>query len=190
VLNYLKLLTLVDENLAAVIDKQKIRRIFNCLDYDFTMFNIDHFVTFIAESRQKPILCVPYAFSPGISGAWVSGKIVDFIFCQSETHPIHQIHIKLHELAHMVLEHPLKPVDMLLSPELLHELRSTGLGHLRTLHAQRSKDQIEQEAEYFVGLIQREVMRVRRLSELTAGGTSIPALQPFVATLPYPHKRK
>ncbi|GAB4528374.1 MAG: hypothetical protein OHK0046_47190 [Anaerolineae bacterium] len=82
---------------------------------------------FVAQYLQRPILCVLFSFSPGISGAWIRGQFKDFIFFHVDTHPIHQTHIKLHEIAHMLLKHPLKSVYDVLSPELITELESDGL---------------------------------------------------------------
>lgn len=154
------------------------------LNYPFDQFSIDHFVQHVQQLRNRPILCVPYAFSPGISGAWIYGSRIDFIFYRSNTHRIHQNHIILHEIAHMLLNHPLRPIQDVLSPDLLQEL-PIPMGHLRALQPNRAKDIVEQEAEDFVALVQKQVVRAQRMAELTAGGTSIGALQPYIQGLPY-----
>ena len=89
----------------------------------------------------------------------------------------------------MLLEHPLRPIQGLLPPELLDEL-PTPSGHLRTLEVNRAKDVYEQEAEYFVALVQKQVVLAERMAELTMGGSSIPALHPYVQGLPYDEARR
>jgi hypothetical protein len=89
----------------------------------------------------------------------------------------------------MLLDHPLHRIDQILPPELFNQLSNSPndhpLGHLRSLEVGRSKDVYEQEAEYFVTLIQRNVVRVQRLIELTTGDSSIADFKPFVQGLPF-----
>lgn len=171
------------------INRHRIQQVLNALSYHFEDFSIDHFVQHVQVLRQRPILCIPYAFSPGISGAWVRGSRMDFIFYRSTTHRIHQNHVILHEIAHMLLEHPLRPIEGLLPPDLRDEIPMPK-GHLRALEVNRAKDIYEQEAEYFVALVQKQVVRAERMVELTMGGSSIPALQPYVQGLPYDEQRE
>jgi hypothetical protein len=166
------------------VNHNKIQNVLLGLGYPFDEFSIDHFVQHVQHYRNRPILCVPYPFSPGISGAWIYGNQLDFIIYRSNTHRIHQNHVILHEIAHMLLKHPLHPIKDILSPELLEDLQMP-MGHLRALEVNRAKDVVEQEAEYFVALVQKQVVRVERMAELTAGGSSISALHPYVAGLPY-----
>jgi len=167
------------------MDRGKIEAFFKQLDYDFTAFDLEHFIKYVEALRGRKIMCFPFPFSPGLSGVWVPGQTLDCIFFQSQTHPIHQIHIVLHELAHMLLEHPLKSVKDVLPAHMLAELNSSGVGHLRTSPINRNDDVYELEAEYLVQLIQRGVMHADRLAQLTKGGTSNAALRPYVVGLPY-----
>lgn len=173
------------------MDRCKVQQCFQELDYDFTDFNIDHFMMYVQHLRQRKIISQPYPFSAGISGLWLETRSVDFIFFQSRTHPIHQTHIRLHEVAHMLLDHPRKPITQLLPPEMLKELAQSDnrwcemKGQLRSRVINRRSDVYEEEAEYFVELIQGQVVKADRLQELTRPGTSIRTLEPYIKGLPY-----
>jgi hypothetical protein len=166
------------------MNQQHVQQVFHGLEYSFADFSLDHFVHHVSQRRQRPIFRVPVSFSPGISGAWVPRTALDFIFYRSNVHPIHQAHIVLHELAHMLLAHPLRTLHV---PLPLDDQQDNELiqGHLRTITFNRLKDDHEREAEYFVELIQKQVVYADRLDHLTMGGSSIEALHPFVIGLPF-----
>ncbi len=178
------------------MDRRKVQQCFEELDYDFTAFNIDHFVTYVQHRRRRPIISQPFPFSAGISGLWLETGQMDFIFFQSRTHPIHQTHIRLHEVAHMLLDHPRKPIAQLLPPEMVQQLTTPGArlhemkGQLRSRTINRRSNVFEQEAECFVELVQGQVVKADRLAELTRPGTSIRALEPYIKGLPYAASRK
>ncbi|MFC0544698.1 hypothetical protein [Kutzneria chonburiensis] len=61
----------------------------------------------LAARRGKPIRLVPYPIEiPGPFGLWFATDSADFIVYQQETTRPHQNHIILHELGHMIAEHP------------------------------------------------------------------------------------
>jgi Zn-dependent peptidase ImmA (M78 family) len=61
----------------------------------------------LAASRGKPIRLVPYPIEvPGPFGLWFATDSADFVVFQQETTKPHQDHIILHELGHMIAEHP------------------------------------------------------------------------------------
>jgi len=61
----------------------------------------------LAARRGKPIRLVPYPIEiPGPFGLWFATDSADFIVYQQETTKPHQNHIILHELGHMIAEHP------------------------------------------------------------------------------------
>ncbi|TVR25295.1 MAG: hypothetical protein EA396_00155 [Anaerolineaceae bacterium] len=176
------------------MDRRKVQQCFAGLDYDFTAFDIDHFIVYVQQLRQRPIISQSFPFSAGISGLWLEMATVDFIIYQSRTHPIHQTHIRLHEVAHMLLDHPRQPIRDSLPAEMLRELTAAGTpsqtmrGHLRMREVNRRCNAFEEEAEYFVELLQRRVVKADRLSELTRTGTSIRSLARYVDGLPYAAK--
>jgi hypothetical protein len=61
----------------------------------------------LAASRGRPIRLVPYPIEvPGPFGLWFATDAADFVVYQQETTRPHQNHIILHELGHMIAEHP------------------------------------------------------------------------------------
>jgi hypothetical protein len=61
----------------------------------------------LADRRHRAIDFVPVGFgSTQISGLWVAGKHTDLIFYERDTTPLHQQHIQLHEIGHMLSDHP------------------------------------------------------------------------------------
>ncbi|WP_327586857.1 hypothetical protein OHA25_07495 [Nonomuraea sp. NBC_00507] len=57
--------------------------------------------------RQRPITLMPLCGLPpgGPCGIWVATSATDFILYRDSTSPVHQSHIILHELAHLIFEH-------------------------------------------------------------------------------------
>jgi hypothetical protein len=160
-----------------------VKQTFETIAYDFEQFSLDDFVVHIQEIRGRNILLIPYPFAPEITGLWIPRKSIDFIFYKSNTHMIYQTHIILHELAHMLLDHPLKPIRQIISPAILMEFGIEPHGYLRAIYGQ--KDIYEKEAEAFVHLVQQQVVRARRLIELTTGDTSISQFKPFIRGVPF-----
>lgn len=182
---------LVGEKLNTVMDRRKVQAVVQALDYDFTAFTIESFVQYVERLRQRPIILQAYAFSRELSGMVFSYNGVDFIIYLESAHPILQTHIILHEIAHMLLKHPGKPIREMVSPEIRKEFQSDLWGLTRSVAVNRHRDDYEYEAEYFVKLIQRKVMKQRRIDALTAPGTSIDELRPFIESIPFaPQKRK
>ena len=69
-------------------------------------FTVDAFCKELAAARGRPVRLVP--MPSGIDtpcGLWLSTPDADFVFHQVATSPLHQEHIILHELAHMIFDH-------------------------------------------------------------------------------------
>ncbi|GII83790.1 hypothetical protein Ssi03_17800 [Sphaerisporangium siamense] len=61
----------------------------------------------LAERRGRDIRLVAYPIDiPGPFGLWFMTDSTDFIYYQQETTRPHQDHIVLHEIGHMIAEHP------------------------------------------------------------------------------------
>lgn len=66
----------------------------------------------LGEARGKPIVVNPTempvdaASGESTGGVWLSSRAVDMIFVEQHTSPIHQAHIVLHEIGHIVANHP------------------------------------------------------------------------------------
>jgi hypothetical protein len=105
----------------------------------------------LAERRGRPIILHPLAGS-GPCGVWVPLATADHVFYEQHTSPLHQEHIILHELSHLILgHHPDALSDLaaaqLLVPHLAPELVRAVLQ--RSAYA----DDQEQEAEVFASLL-------------------------------------
>ncbi|MET8754946.1 hypothetical protein ABZW32_33355 [Streptomyces sp. NPDC004667] len=60
----------------------------------------------LAERRGKPIRLIPWALPiPGPFGLWMSRPNEEVIFYQEETTRVHQDHIILHEVGHILAGH-------------------------------------------------------------------------------------
>ena len=73
----------------------------------------------MGEVRGKPIRLVSHPIPvPGPFGAWISTAAADYILFQEETTPLHQDHIVLHELGHILAGHTSDEEDDALLAEL------------------------------------------------------------------------
>lgn len=161
---------------------KRVRQAIENLDYNFQQFELESLVHRIEDRRQRGITRVPFPFQPGLTGLWVPATEIDYIFYASNTHVLHQNHIILHELAHIVLGHRCQSLAQILPPELLAQLSAgVSFGRLRQVETMISDDEQEQESELFVYLIQEQVVRARRLAELTGESSSVPGFGRFTA---------
>ncbi len=106
----------------------------------------------LARQRRRPIVLQPVASGGGCYGLWVALPTADVIFYERETSPLHQEHIILHEVCHLVAGHQPAPVSRedaarLLFPDLEPELVQRLLQR-----AGYSTDE-EREAEVLASLI-------------------------------------
>ena len=133
--------------------KARMKALLTELDYDFSRFTLDGFVHWLAKRRGWPIVFVPWEMPPNLSGAWVASDGQDYIFFDQDTQPIHQTHIKLHEMAHMLCDHPTVRVE--------HEqaLLVADPTISRILLRSTRSDQEELEAETLATLIQEQILR-------------------------------
>lgn len=88
-------------------------------------FDVRDFRDRLAEHRGRPILLFAANSDSGPCGLWVAGPSLDVVFYERVTSPLHQDHIILHELCHLVCEHhalPLSEAELaqLLCPHLDH----------------------------------------------------------------------
>jgi hypothetical protein len=137
--------------------------------YDFGQFTMEGFIHWLQQRRDREILFVPcHIPSPTISGAWLAGDNRDFIFFEKNTPPIHQTHIQLHEMAHMLCGHPTLKISA--ADFQIAFRRSTGINRaeaMSSLLLHSHSNETEFEAETLASLIQEKVLRYGRLRELT-----------------------
>lgn len=164
-----------------------VQDVLDALAYNFSQFKLHHFVDHIAQIHNRRIFVVPFPFTSTIFGVWVHATIGDYILCNNTLQPIHQTHIVLHEIAHILLEHRRQRIDDVLPPELLQQIgESNVMGRLRVAQVMKNcHNEEEEESELFVYLIQRQLMQANRLAELTGESSSIPQLKPITDAMGY-----
>jgi hypothetical protein len=69
-------------------------------------FTVDAFCVNLGSARGRPVRlrAIPVEVDAPC-GLWVSTDEADYVFHQAGTSPLHQEHIILHELAHMIFDH-------------------------------------------------------------------------------------
>lgn len=68
----------------------------------------------VGRRRGRPIHLTPHRFPvPGPFGAWTAGAEADHIYYQAQTSTVHQDHIILHELSHLLAGHEPTPEEAL-----------------------------------------------------------------------------
>lgn len=115
-------------------------------------FDVLVFCASLERSRARPILLIPRSLPAGApSGLCVSTTAGDYVFYESQTSVLHQEHIILHELAHLLCEHQAVvshgELSRFLFPDLDPRMIERVLG--RTCYALWA----EQEAELIASLI-------------------------------------
>jgi hypothetical protein len=151
------------------------------LDYDFRDFSMEHFVRHVESYRRREIILNRLPLDLRLSALWIRADTADYIFYNQNIHLVLQTHSILHEIAHIVLNHPCQPIDSVFTPEMLAQLRGKATeGRLRMADPHRRQDDEERQAERFVVLIQQRILQARRLEQLKGPSTSIAALRDWV----------
>lgn len=146
-------------------------------EYDFRTFSLQSFAQWVATKRQREMQCIGWHLPASISGIWLATEETDFVFYETRTPAIHQIHIQLHELAHILCNH--KTIDLDLETGMGREAVlqylagafATGRRQdqpIKQLFLRSFRDnKEEQEAELLSALIQQRVARDRFRTSLT-----------------------
>jgi len=139
-------------------------------------FDVHEFCQSVERGRGRAIQLLPRALPVGSpSGLCVSTNARDYIFYESRTSALHQEHIILHEVAHLLCEHRTTSVSReeisgLLLPNLDPGMVQRVLG--RTCHPVWA----EQEAEIIASLILAKVERQRRETVWAASSNVAPVV--------------
>ena len=123
----------------------------------------------LAVKRGRPLALLPIELSAGgPCGLWVSTAKADYIFYEARTSALHQEHIILHEVGHMLCQHEAAPVLGGTAAEAL--LPNLDPGMVRTvLGRTHYSDVEEQEAEMIATIILGRA-RPRRYEQQDADG--------------------
>jgi hypothetical protein len=119
-------------------------------------FDVHQLCRALAEQRQRPIVLRPLLGRDGPCGLWVAGPSSDFIFYDAQTSPLHQQHIILHEISHLLCGHRARPLGegelrALLFPDLCPRMVE------RVLQRAGYATDDEQEAELLASVILQRV---------------------------------
>jgi|SRR5690554_1212262 hypothetical protein len=165
---------------------QRVLEAIRHLNYDFREFTLSHFITYLSEQRQRPIILHEFPFCEA-HALWAKTPEADYILYDQHTHRIHQIHNILHEVGHIVLNHAGRHLSDVLPPELLAHLqtiiREPICGQLRAARWMDTPE--EQEAEAFGRLLQKEIVSANRMDRLIGRASSIDELARFAGSLGY-----
>lgn len=59
----------------------------------------------LGAERGRPLVLNPWTMPADLSGVWVKGQTIDYIYYQEYATPAHQEHIVLHEIGHIISGH-------------------------------------------------------------------------------------
>lgn len=117
-----------------------------------TPFDVEVFSEEVAARRGRPIVLRPRSNPSGLLGLCVPGTTSDLIMYEQDTSPLHQEHIILHELSHLLCDHhPVVLVDMELASLMLPRLGTSTV--YRALRRANYSSVEDQEAEVLASLI-------------------------------------
>lgn len=169
--------------------RQRIAHLVDNIPYDFAQFSLENFCAFLNQRRTKPIHLVlfPVRTKKPI-GLWFSKPDRDHIMVASYEgiHPIQQVHIGLHEISHILLNHKPAALDTLTPAQVAEFAEVTAAnraakGRLRLTKA--TLDCYEQEAEFMASLFFRRIRLSHRQALGAAQASSIAGIAAFVSNL-------
>jgi hypothetical protein len=142
------------------------------IGFDFSDFTIEGFTSRIEELTGRRIFSVPWSMPKGMFGAWLSDgdEPREYFFYRKDVPYIHQNHIRLHELAHFLCDHP----TICISRDSITDLLHGGSESLFDLARTRSTSmtELEIEAETLASLIQEQVIQSAQVEQLSQGVSS------------------
>ncbi len=114
-----------------------------------SIVDVDTLIAHIAADRKRPIEAVAWEMPAGYFGARVATDHCDYIIYERNTPPIHQDHIKCHELAHILAGHPTgvidldAPIGQILFNVIVNQYRLT-LGNEKSLNSTQTEETLDQ----------------------------------------------
>lgn len=155
----------IETRMKAVLDK---------LDFDFSQFTMNSFVDWIERRSGRKINFIQWEMPPGMFGVWMSDADEPFehVFIDKNVPPMHQVHIQLHELSHIICAHPTARLSRdEMGALLLKAVEDPGVLNAVLLRAPAKKE-LEEEAEIMAALIQHQVIKHERLQQLGVAASS------------------
>jgi hypothetical protein len=157
------------------------QRILKALGYDFSTFTMAGFLQFVGEAKGREIVAIPWAMPATLFGAWISDgeEPKEYIFYRDNLSPIHQIHIQLHEVSHLLFGHPTLKINRQFIADVVEGKTLLPFAKLPQLRSPKRAD-FETQAETLANLIQEHVVRNSGLDELTRSISSEERLAIFM----------
>ncbi len=128
-----------------------------------TPFDLEVFCDALSLRRRRPIVLHAMASTPYACGMWIATDRADHVFHEEATSLVHQEHIVLHELSHMVCDHDSGRLHGRWAVELLPDLDPETV--CRVLRRYDYSLEQEREAEVLATLIADRAPRPGRLHE-------------------------
>lgn len=171
-----RVLCLAGSNNISTEVREAMKAKLNQMDFDFSQFTMERFVAYVEQERGRKILFIPYSMPVGMFGVWMSDadEPYEYVFYDRTAPPIHQIHIQLHELSHILNNHKTNSKDRANLEQILEKKDADfSPAYLK----------MEQEAETLAALIQEQALRYVRVQQLKAIVSSSEALTTHLKVL-------
>lgn len=119
-------------------------------------FDLHQFTELISVRRGRLIVLRPSPPGIGLSGAWVAWPSTDYIFYRPNSSALHQLHIIVHELSHLLCDHaPVSALDADLVPVLFSSVRADAVQQMLGRTSYSTEE--EQEAELLASLLMERI---------------------------------
>ena len=133
--------------------RRRVRRIIRELGLPRS-FELRTLTEIIAARRGRPIVLTPMPLSvAGPSGLWLATASTDYVWFEQHTSPLHQHHIVLHELGHLVCGHGGPQSVQNLLADLAPQLSATTQAIMLARQHDAYQDLQETEAELFAHML-------------------------------------
>lgn len=143
------------------------------LEFDFNQFSMDDFVAHVEEQLNREIKLIGWEMPQGMYGAWISIEDVarEYVFYNTIYSRHQQVNSQLHELCHIICDHPTLKVSRAKLSELLEggDLSSV---FVKALLRSPDTSQEEIEAETMAILVQESAANCNRLKQLMVPSTN------------------
>lgn len=150
-----------------------------------TPFDVHGFCERVARRRDRPIILRPIATQVGPWGLWAAGEHTDYILYESSTSSLHQEHIILHELSHLICGHrPARVTEPAVAAALFADLSPDTIQRMLSRATYSAAE--EQEAEVLASVLLERVSVSRRgqsHAELTLPTDDVEVLGRLAKTL-------
>ncbi|MGB1249626.1 MAG: hypothetical protein ACPG8W_03270 [Candidatus Promineifilaceae bacterium] len=152
--------------------RQEIERLIDRVGYNFGQFTIASFIDCLSQTMGRKIFAISCPMPENTFGAWLTDSELplEYLIVDSGIAGQHAVHVQLHELGHMVLNHRTASVTPQLLQKVLNGKNYSALKH--ALHRRASRTDDEQEAELFAVIVQERLIAAARNSYLETSSSS------------------